>query len=255
MTVHLRAELSVADICASVGVTEDLVREVVAHGIVEPRGDAPEEWYFDAHMAIVAKKAFRLQRELEIDWAGVAVALELMDKLEQLSSENNMLRQRLWAGVVHPSFPYRLVHMVLAAYLAPALVVGGVGGLPLLRNRADASARLRLVRSRFTPHALCQSFAIRFEFLGGIHAAQHMVPDFARGHHLAVHLGYKLPGQMTVSANRLYAGVVFLMRSTERLLIGKGLHLVTGYAEFLGTGCVNGVIKSDGGHHADAKTG
>lgn len=33
-----------------------------------------------------------------------------------------------WAIVFNPSFPYRLVHMVLAAYLTTALVVGGVGG-------------------------------------------------------------------------------------------------------------------------------
>ena len=46
-----------------------------------------------------------------------------------------------WAIVFNPSFPYRLVHMVLAAYLTTALVVGGVGALHLLRNKADAAAR------------------------------------------------------------------------------------------------------------------
>ncbi len=46
-----------------------------------------------------------------------------------------------WAIVFNPSFPYRLVHMVLAAYLTTALVVGAVGGLHLLRDRADAPAR------------------------------------------------------------------------------------------------------------------
>ncbi len=46
-----------------------------------------------------------------------------------------------WAIVFNPSFPYRLVHMVLAAYLTTALVVGGVGALHLLRNRADKEAR------------------------------------------------------------------------------------------------------------------
>lgn len=46
-----------------------------------------------------------------------------------------------WAIVFNPSFPYRLVHMVLAAYLTTALVVGGVGGLHLLRDQKDAPAR------------------------------------------------------------------------------------------------------------------
>ncbi|MBD9373935.1 cytochrome ubiquinol oxidase subunit I [Rhizobium sp. ARZ01] len=41
-----------------------------------------------------------------------------------------------WAVVFSPSFPYRLVHMVLAAYLTTAFVVGGVGAWHLLRNTA-----------------------------------------------------------------------------------------------------------------------
>ena len=40
-----------------------------------------------------------------------------------------------WFKVIfNPSFPYRLVHMVLAAYLTTALVVGAVGAFHLLRD-------------------------------------------------------------------------------------------------------------------------
>ncbi|MBZ8117755.1 cytochrome ubiquinol oxidase subunit I [Roseovarius sp. LXJ103] len=46
-----------------------------------------------------------------------------------------------WQIVFNPSFPYRLTHMVLAAYLTTALVVGGVGALHLLRRKDDAPAR------------------------------------------------------------------------------------------------------------------
>ncbi|MEZ5670072.1 MAG: cytochrome ubiquinol oxidase subunit I [Alphaproteobacteria bacterium] len=43
-----------------------------------------------------------------------------------------------WLAIVfNPSFPYRLVHMVLAAYLTTALVVGAVGAWHLLRRRRD----------------------------------------------------------------------------------------------------------------------
>jgi len=47
-----------------------------------------------------------------------------------------------WAVIFNPSFAYRLVHMVLAAYLTTASVVGGVGALHLLRDRSNAGARL-----------------------------------------------------------------------------------------------------------------
>jgi len=46
-----------------------------------------------------------------------------------------------WAAIFNPSFPYRLVHMVLAAYLTTALVVGAVGAWHLLRDTGDAGAR------------------------------------------------------------------------------------------------------------------
>ncbi|MEC9105164.1 MAG: cytochrome ubiquinol oxidase subunit I, partial [Pseudomonadota bacterium] len=46
-----------------------------------------------------------------------------------------------WAIVFNPSFPYRFVHMVLAAYLTTALVVSGVGGWHLLKNHRDEAAR------------------------------------------------------------------------------------------------------------------
>ena len=46
-----------------------------------------------------------------------------------------------WAIVFNPSFPFRLVHMVLAAYLTTALVVGAVGAWHLLRDRANPAAR------------------------------------------------------------------------------------------------------------------
>ena len=48
-----------------------------------------------------------------------------------------------WLEVIfNPSFPYRLVHMVLAAYLTTALVVGAVGAWHLLRDRHLAGPRV-----------------------------------------------------------------------------------------------------------------
>jgi cytochrome d ubiquinol oxidase subunit I len=39
-----------------------------------------------------------------------------------------------WKVIFNPSFPYRLLHMVLAAYLTTALVVGAVGAYHLMRD-------------------------------------------------------------------------------------------------------------------------
>lgn len=49
-----------------------------------------------------------------------------------------------WAVIFNPSFPYRLVHMVLAAYLTTALIVGGTGALHLLRDPSQPASRIML---------------------------------------------------------------------------------------------------------------
>ncbi len=47
-----------------------------------------------------------------------------------------------WEIIFNPSFPYRLVHMVLAAYLTTAFVVGGVGAFHLLKNKTNKAAQV-----------------------------------------------------------------------------------------------------------------
>jgi cytochrome d ubiquinol oxidase subunit I len=49
-----------------------------------------------------------------------------------------------WAAIFNPSFPTRLVHMVLACFLSTALVVGGVSAAYLLAGRWQDKARLML---------------------------------------------------------------------------------------------------------------
>lgn len=52
-----------------------------------------------------------------------------------------------WSIVFNPSFPYRLVHMTLAAFLATGMFVGGVGAWHLLRDRAARGARVMVSMS------------------------------------------------------------------------------------------------------------
>lgn len=50
-----------------------------------------------------------------------------------------------WAIVFNPSFPYRLVHMVLAAYLTTAFAILGVGAWYRLKGMAHEASRVMLV--------------------------------------------------------------------------------------------------------------
>ncbi|MEK9733381.1 MAG: cytochrome ubiquinol oxidase subunit I [Paracoccaceae bacterium] len=58
-----------------------------------------------------------------------------------IAENGQFVPENWWEIIFNPSFPYRLVHMVLAAFLTTALVVGAVGGLHLLRNSYDKEAR------------------------------------------------------------------------------------------------------------------
>ncbi|WP_045388341.1 cytochrome ubiquinol oxidase subunit I [Falsirhodobacter sp. alg1] len=58
-----------------------------------------------------------------------------------ISDTGQFIPEDWWAIVFNPSFPYRLVHMVLAAFLTTALVVGGTGGYHLLRDNSNPATR------------------------------------------------------------------------------------------------------------------
>lgn len=49
-----------------------------------------------------------------------------------------------WRVIFNPSFPYRLVHMVLAAFLTSAFVIGGVSAFYLVRGKFPEKAKLCL---------------------------------------------------------------------------------------------------------------
>ena len=67
-----------------------------------------------------------------------------------------------WDVVFNPSFPYRLVHTVIAAYLTTALVVGGVGAWHLLKGRD-----LPAVKKMFSMARWMAALVAPFEFVAG----------------------------------------------------------------------------------------
>lgn len=58
-----------------------------------------------------------------------------------ISEAGQFVPENWWEIVFNPSFPYRLVHMVLAAFLTTAFAVGGVGAWHLLKNNAGPCSR------------------------------------------------------------------------------------------------------------------
>jgi chaperone modulatory protein CbpM len=95
MTRTVVVELDMKQFCQASNIPAAYVIEIVEHGILEPQGRKPDEWLFDDHALIIARRAARLQHELELEWEGVALALDLLDELDHVRAENRMLKQRL----------------------------------------------------------------------------------------------------------------------------------------------------------------
>jgi len=77
-------EFSLAELCVACGVTEQLVVEIVAEGIVEPRGGERPQWRFSGVAVTRVQRVLRLQQEFDVNLPGAALALELLEEIERL---------------------------------------------------------------------------------------------------------------------------------------------------------------------------
>ena len=76
--------LSLRQLCDACAVHAEYIIELVDEGFIEPSGVEKSHWCFSGITIKRVRKAKRLQRDLGINLAGVALAIELMDELEQL---------------------------------------------------------------------------------------------------------------------------------------------------------------------------
>ncbi|MFP3516007.1 chaperone modulator CbpM [Pseudomonas sp. SIMBA_077] len=95
MSSTLIVQLDMERFCEEANIPAPVVIAIVEHGIIEPQGRTPDVWRFEDYELVVAKRAAKLHRDLELEWEGVALALELLEEVQQLRSENRRLKQQL----------------------------------------------------------------------------------------------------------------------------------------------------------------
>lgn len=79
-----QTQLTLADLCRACSVHAEKIIELVDAGVLQPQGREPTRWIFAGDSLHRAHKALRLQRDLDIDFAGIALALELLDEIASL---------------------------------------------------------------------------------------------------------------------------------------------------------------------------
>jgi chaperone modulatory protein CbpM len=77
-------ELTLAELCRACNVHAELVIELVEEGVLEPARTESSAWIFTGSSLKRARAALRLQNDLGVNLAGVALALQLLDELETL---------------------------------------------------------------------------------------------------------------------------------------------------------------------------
>lgn len=87
--------LTLTEVSLCVHLSVETVITIVDHGIVQPRGHQPQEWLFEPDMLGTLRRANRLQRDLELDWEAIALALELIGEVQILREDNRRLRRQL----------------------------------------------------------------------------------------------------------------------------------------------------------------
>lgn len=77
-------ELSLADLCRACRLSAERVFEFVEEGVAEPIGRDPARWRFRGVSVRRIRCARRLEQDLGVNAAGAALALDLLEELEQL---------------------------------------------------------------------------------------------------------------------------------------------------------------------------
>lgn len=79
-------ELALDELVRACGAQREWVLELITEGIISPTDTARSEWRFQGATLARVRVARRLHRDLEVNLSGIALALDLLDEIEQLRS-------------------------------------------------------------------------------------------------------------------------------------------------------------------------
>ena len=80
-------EITVVELCEACAVDEQTVKKLIAEGILEPTGAGERSMRLPYSSVRRTRTAVRLQRDLGVNLAGAALALELLERIDQLRAQ------------------------------------------------------------------------------------------------------------------------------------------------------------------------
>jgi hypothetical protein len=93
--LHGQIEFSLEELCELSGLSEAELRDLVDSGVLAPSDPDAPHWTFSAERLILARSAFRLRKDFELDAHGVALVVTLLERVRDLEAELRSLRALL----------------------------------------------------------------------------------------------------------------------------------------------------------------
>ena len=84
------------------GLSHEELDDLIENGVIAPVDANTQPMSFQLRYIVVASMARRLRDDFELDRHGVALAMTLMQRIEELEMELNAVRARLGHGILNP---------------------------------------------------------------------------------------------------------------------------------------------------------
>lgn len=91
--IETSSPLKLDELSQAVDIQHEIIIEMIEHHLIEPEGHSPTSWKFDDVCLKRAKIAASFYRDLEINIPGIAIALDLLDKIEHLEQRLRTLER------------------------------------------------------------------------------------------------------------------------------------------------------------------
>lgn len=86
--------LTLEELCRATHTQPELILQMISYQLIEPQGTNEEDWRFDSISLKRARIATSFYHDLEINWPGVALALELLEKIDDLQRQVDILEKK-----------------------------------------------------------------------------------------------------------------------------------------------------------------
>ncbi len=90
---EMLTEIGFDELCHIYHITPDFIQELIAYGTIEPHGNTVTTWRFDSQQLRIIRTAIHLHHDLEVNHAGIALAIDLLEQIQDMQAELNALNK------------------------------------------------------------------------------------------------------------------------------------------------------------------